>query len=361
MAPFGRGQKQTVARRLLPLAAALAERGHTVAVLIPAWDCPDEAGRVESWRGVEVIAPPLGPAPHPLADPLLLRRLLAAVSAFRPDVVHVSKGLGYAGLAGAVWLRRAGARVFLDQDDLESGAGWVGGRSWPGRWLVERQEGYLLRRAHGVSVASRELAERAIRARGSAEGVLYLPNGLDLAPAPAPVATNPPVVLVYTRGNDLDPDRLRKLWAGILAAVPQARLRVVGDWPAAPDLAQSERWGWLEGEALTAALRSSALALFPVNDDARTRAKSPARLLDCLAQGLPAVTEEVGEYAALTSEAGAPVAAGDDEGLVRVCAQLLLQPEMRRAWGRAAWEGARGQRWERRAAVVVGLYAVDGH
>jgi glycosyltransferase involved in cell wall biosynthesis len=359
VAPFGRCQKQTAARRLLPLAAALAGRGHAVGVLIPAWDCPAEAGRAEGWRGVEVIAPALGPAPHPLADPWLLRRMLAAAKAFRPAIVHVSKGLGYAGVVGSLWLRRAGVRVILDLDDLESEAGWGAGRSRPARWLVGRQEGFLLRRAHGVSAASRVLEARAVKARGSKEGVLYLPNGLDLAPVPAAAAQNRPVALVYTRGNDISPERLRKLWSGIVAAVPQARLRVVGDWPAAPELPQSERLGWLEGEALTAALRSSALALFPVSDDARTRAKSPARLLDCLAQGLPVVTEEVGEYGILTGEAGAALAAGDDEGLVRVCVQLLLESELRRAWGRAAWEGARGQTWERRAAMVEGLYAMN--
>lgn len=356
VAPFGRCQKQTVARRLLPLAAALAGQGHELRMMIPAWDCPGEAGRVESWRGVEVITPALGPAPHPLADPLLLRRLLAAARAFQPEVVHVSKGLGYAGAVGGVWLRQGGARIVLDLDDLETAAGWGAGRSGPARRLGELQERYLLRRAHAVTAASLELRDRSCQARGAAEGVLYLPNGVDLAAGPAEVAQNPPVVLVYARGNDVSPARVQRLWAGILAAVPDARLRIAGDWPDAPDLPQSERLGWLEGEALTRALRSASVALFPVNNDARTRAKSPARLLDCLAQGLPVVTEEVGEYGILTEQAGGALAAGDDAGLVQVCAQLLLQPELRRVWGRAAWEQAQVHSWERRAVLVAGLY-----
>ncbi len=356
VAPFGRGQKQTVQRRLLPLAAALAGQGHVARVLVPAWDCPGEAGRAETWHGVEVISPALGPAPHPLADPLLLRRLLAAAKSFRPTIVHVSKGLGYAGAVGGLWLRRAGVPVFLDQDDLETEAGWGAGRSRPARWLIERQESYLLRRARGVTVAARALEARAIPLRGSAAGVLYLPNGVDSAPIPAVVEQNPPVVLVYTRGNDLSPGRLRKLWAGILTAAPQSRLRIVGDWPDAPDLPRGERLGWLEDEALATVLMGVAVALFPVTDDARTRAKSPARLLDCLAQGLPVVTEEVGEYAALTGEAGAVLAAGDDDGLVRVCSQLLLRPEMRQAWGRAAWEQAKAHSWQRRAEAVRAMY-----
>ncbi len=359
VAPFGRCQKQTVARRLLPLAAALARQGHELRMLIPAWDCPGEAGRVESWRGVVVIIPSLGPAPHPLADPMLLRRLLAEARAFRPEVVHVSKGLGYAGAVGGVWLRRTGVRVILDLDDLEATEGWGAARSWPERWLIERQESHLLQRVYGVTAASLALRDLAIQARGSTRGVLYLPNGLDLAPGPADVAQNPPVVLVYTRGNDVSPARLQKLWSGILASVPLAQLGIVGDWPEAPDLRQSERLGWLDGEALTRALRSAAVALFPVSSDARTRAKSPARLLDCLAQGLPVVTEEVGEYGALTEQAGAAVAGGDDAGLVRVCTQLLLSPDLRRVWGRAAWEQAQLHRWERRAEAVVGLYAAQ--
>ena len=101
IAPFGTCQKQTVQRRMLPLAVGLAGRGHQVEVLVPAWDCPQQAGRTEEVGGVTVRYPRLGPAVHPLADVLLLRRLVHAAEAFQPDLVHAFKPFGYSGWRGA--------------------------------------------------------------------------------------------------------------------------------------------------------------------------------------------------------------------------------------------------------------------
>src|SRR3954454_3392465 len=44
IAPFGLQPKGTVSARMLPLAHALAGRGHMVRVVIPAWDDPSARG-----------------------------------------------------------------------------------------------------------------------------------------------------------------------------------------------------------------------------------------------------------------------------------------------------------------------------
>ncbi len=353
-APFGACRKQTLPRRMLPLARGLATE-HVVEVLAPAWDCPDEAGRVTSDQGVTVRAPALGPAPDTLLDPLLLRRLMRAAVAFDPDVVHVFKGLGYAGWV-ADWLRRrAGVPIVLDMDDLETAAGWGGQRRWPVSWYAARQERTLLRKAVGVTVASASLQAHASATRGSATGILYLPNGLDLAPRPTDAAANPPVALLYTRGNDVDAERVRRLWLGILRQAPEAWLWVVGDWRQAPDLPRCEQLGWLEGRALVDALRGAAVALFPLKDSPTTRAKSPARLLDCLAQGLPVVVDEVGEYGTLAG-AGSVVAPGDDGAFVAAAARLLRSPQARSAAGAAAWQAAQHHCWNERVRDLAVFY-----
>lgn len=354
VAPFGTCRRQTVPRRLLPLAVALAAGGDTVQVLVPAWDCRSEAGRVYEQDGVRLVFPAVGPRLHPLADPLLLSRLDRAAMAFRPDIVHIGKGLGYAGLLGRRWLHRQGVRVYLDLDDLETAAGW--GRERPRLWrhLLTWQEQDLLRRVVGVTVAA--IALRPYVTRQRPDRALYLPNGVVPAPMPAAVATNPPVVLVYTRGHDLEADRLARVWTAILAQVPTAQLRILGDWAKAPPLPQTEHLGWRTGEAFTTALRSAAVALFPVTDDARTRAKSPARLLDCLAHGLPVVTADVGEYGLLTGRGGIVVPPDDDEALVEAATALLTSPEYRGALGQAAWRQAHRHTWSQRAAVLQDWY-----
>ncbi|MCS7038824.1 MAG: glycosyltransferase [Anaerolineae bacterium] len=354
VAPFGTCRRQTVSRRLLPLAVALAAGHDTVQVLVPAWDCRGEAGRMDEQEGVRLVFPAVGPRLHPLADPFLLRRLYREAMAFRPDIVHVSKGLGYAGLLAWSFARREKPRVYLDLDDLETAAGWGRERPWLWRHLLTRQERELVRRVAGVTVAA--IALRPYVTRQRPDHALYLPNGVIPAPTPAEVAANPPVVLVYTRGHDVEADRLAGVWAAILARTPTARLRLLGDWTQAPSLPQSEHLGWRTGEALTAALRSAAVALFPVTDDARTRAKSPARLLDCLAHGLPVVTADVGEYGLLTGRGGVVVPPDDDEALVEAVVRLLTSPEQRGALGQAAWRQAHRHTWAQRAALLRDWY-----
>ena len=356
VAPFGACQKQTLPRRMLPLARALAAAGLTVEVLVPAWDCPGEAGRLFTDQGVTVRVPALGPTFHPLLDVALLRRLLQAAKDFRPDIVHVFKGLGYAGWVGGRFLRRGRATVVVDVDDLETLAGWGAQRSHLlARWAI-RQERSLLGHAHGVTAASADLVVHVDAVRNGRDDALYLPNGLDLAPQPAPVAANPAVVLLYTRGNDVDASRVSELWLRILTQTPEARLHVVGDWKEAPDLPHCVRMGWLEGESLIASLRGAAVALFPVKDNAATRAKSPARLLDCLAQGLPVVVERVGEYGSLAGAAGRVIAAGDDDGLVAAVTSLLRSSAARQAAGEAAWQQAQHHTWAVRADSLMAFY-----
>ncbi len=224
--------------------------GYAVEVLIPAWDCPQQAGQVEQMDGLTLRYPELGPAPHHLLDLALMRRMLAAADAFQPDIVHAFKPIGYSGVLASL-LKRRGYPVMVDIDDLETAAGWGQKRRWGLRQVVEVQEQRVLRMTDGVSAASTFLqgyATSILNCRTSS--LLYLPNGLDLAPEPAPVITNPPIVLLYTRGNDLTPERVHKLWSAIVQKVPQASLRIVGDWAAAPPLPQCEHLGWLEGEVL---------------------------------------------------------------------------------------------------------------
>ena len=110
---------------------------------------------------------------------------------------------------------------------------------------------------------------------------------------------------------------------------PEAELLVIGDWAPLSGMKNVRQRGWLEGETLHAALRSAAVALFPVQDTALARAKSPARLLDCLAEGLPIVTENTGEYGILTGPGGRVVGTADDLALIDQTVALLRDRDLR--------------------------------
>ena len=349
LAPFGGCKKQTVSRRLLPLARAMAARGHAVELLIPPWDCPQEAGRAQEDGGVRVRWLALGPGARGVY-PRLSRALTRAVREAAPDVLIVSKGLGYAGRAMSSWLA-SGGRALLDVDDLEDGRGWGAQRNWLLRRALVRQERRLAQRATGVITASRFLADE-MRARHPGQRVFYLPNGLTRAPERARVEENGRVALLLTRGNDVAPNRLVAVWRAALERVADAELWVAGDWADAPaNLPRVLFRGWLAGAELAAAVRAAALCFFLPDDTPLLRAKSPARLLDCLAQGLPVATPDVGEYGTLTRAVGGAVVANDGD-LVSWAAKLLRSPELRAAQSQQVWRRAEALSWSRRAAEL---------
>src|SRR5215831_19011094 len=89
---FGMRPKTTMSARALPLGQALAARGHTVMLVVPPWDHPEDAGMIRDEGGVRVIntaVPASGQIPR---ITLALRDI---VHAAQPDIVHVFKPKGY--------------------------------------------------------------------------------------------------------------------------------------------------------------------------------------------------------------------------------------------------------------------------
>ena len=164
VAPFGTQPKGTTRARILPLARALAARGHTVTVLIPPYDHPPEAGR--QWRtgqaAVYCLSLPPGAAAAGIRSgpglALLSLRLASAALACRPDIIHLSKPKGVSGLAH--WLlryyRAARCRqlpaLVVDADDWEGHEGWNQYEdAYPGwqKEVFDRQERWGLQHADG--------------------------------------------------------------------------------------------------------------------------------------------------------------------------------------------------------------------
>src|SRR4051812_17468838 len=209
LAPFGLQPKGTVSARMMPLAHALARRGHMVRVVIPPWDDPSacvgatvtplltDAGEQ---AGVHVVTLPLPRRmPHSLAlTSGLVREALRlslapqctsggaleqaasdALATFRAEVVHVFKPVGYSGLAGFA-LGALRVPWVLDTDDWEGPGGWadVNPYARTQKLGLALQEAALPRLAGAVTAASRTLQGRAWTFGLTRRGVFYLPNGV---------------------------------------------------------------------------------------------------------------------------------------------------------------------------------------
>ncbi len=345
LAAFGTCQKQTTFRRLLPLARSLAARGHEIALLIPAWDCPAQAGQQRREDRVLWWAPPLGPGGKGIY-PSLPARLHRHIARFHPHVLVVSKGLGYAGEAARWWMKREG-RVVVDVDDLE--VAWMqhqGRHPWLIRGLAH-QERALIRSAAGVLVASRFLQSHWPPTASSFP--YYLPNGLTPAPTRTPVESHPPRILLISRGHDVDRPALARVWAYVRQKVPQASLWLVGgmQW----NVEGVRGFDWLIGNDYAQILQQAALCLFLPTKNPLVQAKSPARVLDCIAHGIPVITRDVGEYGLYTRQAGLNPARHDTHLMEQLC-HLLQDPHARGRLSQEVFARTPSFAWDRRAADV---------
>ncbi len=305
LAPFGVRPKGTVQARILPMAHALAERGHLVRVIVPPWDDPS-VGRGEgrsgsAWAasqgalraasqgalraasregggvaGVHTVTLSL---PRRVPDSVALTMGLVGealwpgrvgsgarggaereLESFRAEVVHAFKPVGYTGLAG---LALAGLRVpwVLDVDDWEGPGGWADVNRYSGteRLSIMAMEALLPRLAGAVTAASKTLEARAWNMGIGRARVSYVPNGVwqdkyaswgerrwesEQGALRAELGVGDgPVVLLYTR-FDVFPVRWPlAVMKLVLAEHPAAKLLVIGKGFAGEEEAFREQAG----------------------------------------------------------------------------------------------------------------------
>ena len=386
LAPFALHPKGTTRWRVMPLARALAAQGHQVRVVIPPYDWPGHSGR--SWRdgGVDVVNLAL-PARRPagLDHLALAASMLLAALAWRPDVVHCFKPKGYGGLAAWMLAMRPGsAPLVVDADDWESG--WNGPGRYPFWWrrVFAWQERWGLERAGAVTAASRWLQGYAAALRGDSGEVFFLPNGAEVATSRSQSAVSPESrcasggnrpsqdrVLLYTRFVEHTPAHVWHVWQRILDREPGAVLLVAGrgehgEEAGLASLARSggagrslRLLGWLPTASRPGLFSGVDAAVLPVASTPRNRAKSPMRLVDLLAAGVPVAASAVGEYAGYVEHgvSGLLAPSGDDGGLADLVVRLLRDPCLGRRLGLAAAERIRTQYgWPRLAQAVLAAY-----
>jgi glycosyltransferase involved in cell wall biosynthesis len=335
VAPFGLGQKTTVAARTLPLARILAAQGWSVAIIIPPWDTPGDAGRRWVDAGVQVVNVSTVGGVLPTTA-----RLLQEIRAFSPQIVHIVKPRAHAGLVQWwLWQRRrvrsAGWRLLLDVDDWEQA--WAPVNRYPptvARFLAWQEE-WGLRHADGITAASHWLQARAA-CYSPATPTLYLPNGVARARAfggelseplnsSEPAARSFPAILWFTRFVEISPVWLAEFWQSLRAIVPGAELLVAGA-PVQPGLdvpfhaalgrlgaaSRQVQWlGFVPPNELAGLYQRATCAIFPAAPVPLQQAKCSVRLATTLLHGVPVIASAVGEQASYGAEGAARLVAAE--------------------------------------------------
>jgi glycosyltransferase involved in cell wall biosynthesis len=396
--PFGMRPRGTMHVRALPMAKALVACGHTVTMLLPPWQNPEDAGQRWAEDGVEVeniVLPPSIPGVfHGGTTLLLARRALA----LRSDVVHLFKPKAYSGLVH--WLlarlpQRRRPRLVVDTDDWEGPGGWnaLGDYTATQRRFFAWQERWGLRHADAVTVASKTL-ESLVWAMGvPPERVFYVPNGVEEERIPKDASgEDRGCILLYTRFFEFPVSRVIDVLELVRERVPSAHLLVVGEGlfgeeeelfrlaaeaglevarlpssSSEADGASTEMpityTGWVPAEALPSIFARADVAIYPFEDTLINRAKCAVKLGDLLAAGVPVVAEAVGQNREYIrdGETGMLVDPGDVSGFAESVTRLLRDPALRRRIGRAASRDVQERfSWERLVDVVERAYGVKG-
>jgi glycosyltransferase involved in cell wall biosynthesis len=391
------GVERPSGTRYLQIARALVARGHRVRILALHPDLAHCAARrlrqdgVEIWYVGQMHSRKEGSVPRPLRGvglaAVLARSTLGmlwGVLRSPADVYHLGKPQpinGLAALLGVMLLRRR--RFYVDCDDeevrgnrLQSALQRAAFAFW--QWLLPRL-------ARGATVNSIFLAERLRRAGVTV--ISYVPNGVDvrrfqrppervLAGLRSALGLEGRVVIAYAGTLALHNhpvDLLLDAFRIVAEREPAAALLLIGGGEDLPLLrrraqelgliARVRFTGQLGQRLVPALLGLASLSVDPVHDDEVARARSPLKIFESMALGVPVVAGDAGDRATLLAQgrAGILVPPSDPVALAAALLALLGDEPRRQALAATALRHVQRYRWERLAAEWEGVYKGKRH
>ncbi len=355
--PFAWSPKGTVSARAFFMARELVAQGHAVTILMPPYDNPAHSGWEWERDGVRLVnarLPTFGDSPHArLRVPLALAWRAARL---QPDVVHVFKPVGYAGLSG-LYLRWLWPRLplVLDCDDWEGRGGWADINPYPRLWrrFFYWQDEWLARHADAATVASQTLESRMWGLGLPSERVFYLPNGPDRLfrerrrlskdeqeqlRRRLGVGSGALGVYIGHISYGAEVSLLLEALPIVLQAAPKFRIVMMGKGKGTPAIQKQALraglaehvifTGWVDHSETPAFLAVADLALYPYRDALVNRAKCPSKITAYMAMGKPIIASAVGEIAAYLDHgrAGLLIEPGDARAFAAGIVTLLRDP-----------------------------------
>ena len=368
------------ARRVLSQAKELASRGHSVTVV----DFPNSerrafavSGALQNLENVQRISL----SRKAIDIPGNCRRLANLDP--RPDIVHLWKSYPDAALPAFQACDRFDVPLHYDWDDWEPSIARELTGSILAAHITRRWDRALCRICDTCTVASSELRKTAIRWGMDPERLFDAPVGADLElfhPRPPDpeiiekIGGKECPVLVYSGQLEVTfyanqaVDTLKMLHQrGI-----QARLLIVGGGSHEKDLQRHAEeqgvlaslycTGYISGDEVPRWLSVADVALAPFEDTLAARCKSPLKIAEYLAMGLPIVASDVGDVLKMIQHAGFVVPAGYPEMMAIYTAKILSNTDLHRSMGIAARKRAEEQyNWKRHTDQLETAYrkAID--
>ena len=304
-------------------------------------------------------------------------RLALALRRSSADVIHLGKPQPINTLAAR--LGRRGRPVYCDCDDYEAAT-----NRFSGRWqqsIVRYFEDGVTRDAAGLTTNTHFTRARYEALGYPGDRIVYVPNGVERRRFMEPgrpdhlrdkwgLSTKTPVVLYVGTISTLSHsvDLLLAAFAIVHEAMPDARLLLIGGGEDFDRLQVEARASGLEDAAIfagrvapdqvPACFGLATVSVDPVRDDLIARARSPLKAIESLVMGIPVVTGDVGDRAALLQhgEFGVLVDAGSSEALARGLLAVLSNPDRHDKMSRAAVAAREQWFWDHLITDFVRVY-----
>jgi glycosyltransferase involved in cell wall biosynthesis len=306
-------------------------------------------------------------------------KLARAVARSQADVIQLCKPQPINVLA--VKVGRRGRPVYCDCDDYEAQTNRFTGE-WQRRIVTYFEDG-VVRYAAGLTVNTRFSFQRYVALGYSAQRIQYVPNGVERsrfvkATRVAQLRkkwqiseSDPLIVYVGTIGLLSHPvDLLLAAFAQVVRVVPNARLMLVGggeDFDRVQALARQLNLdrhtlfvGRVEPNEVPDYYALATVTVDPVQNDLIAQARSPLKVLESLAMGVPVVTGEVGDRGELlqSGQLGVLVKPGDSQSLADGVLSVLQQPARRADLAHAALAQRERWYWDQLVHTFVQIYEV---
>ncbi len=380
-------------RRYLNIARGLVRRGVQVRLLALHPDLAACTRRrfivdgVEVWYVGQMHARKVGNVPVRFSPWQLLLVVVQAtlgmiwgVLCSPADWYHLGKPQPINGMAALIavrLLRRRPLLVDCDDDEVTANrltAGWQRAVFAFWQWLLPRI-------AVGLTVNTRYLAERMARA---GQPCVIVPNGVDSDKFTAPpvairaalaaalgVAGRPVIAYAGTLALHNHPvDLLFAAFGQVAERHPGAVMLLIGggeDLPLLQAYTAQQPWrdrviftGHVPYPMVRALLSLADVSVDPVRNDSVALARSPLKIIESLAVGVPVITGDVGDRAEMLDfgAAGMVVPPGNVQALANAIEELLNDPARRAAMAAAAIAHARRYDWDRLAERWMAIYEV---
>jgi glycosyltransferase involved in cell wall biosynthesis len=376
-----------------PLARAMARRGHQVEIytLHPQFYSLKDRSFFHEGVSVHYVAPMhvrkrgsiKSYYPSWKLAPLVVyatAKLTKAAFSSKAEIIHIGKPHPMNSIAGILANKLKAKRLFLDCDDYEAGSSQFSNNLQ--KIIVTSFEQRTPFYAEAITTNTNFMKQMLINWGIPAEKIYYLPNGVDLSrfssssygqveELRAKLDLKGRRVVSYIGSMSLPSHPvgfLLKSFVQVIQILPDATLLLVGGGEDYENLKiqvielgldnQAFFTGIIPPDQVQYYYALSDVSVDPVYDDNAARGRSPLKLFESWACGVPFITGDVGDRSELMGNppAGLVCKPGDEASLANAIIQVLQNPSMAEELQRRGHERVQSFLWDKFAKTMESIY-----